>query len=201
MAGALVLLPNFLRSSAAFAASALILSSCKHEEPARIEPVTSSTATSIHRLTMKRLDGAGVPLSSLTGKVLLIVNTASECGNTPQYEGLQALHTKYEKRGFAVLGFPSNDFGGQEPGGSKEIAAFCSSRYGITFPMFEKIKVVGVERAELYSILSTAKGEPQWNFHKYLVDKRGLPVQAWSSGTTPDAPEIAQGIEAALAAP
>jgi glutathione peroxidase len=199
-----VLMPNFLRLPPVFLASVLVFSSCRSSERTRTETLPSaevSSAASIHRLTMKRLDGTNVSLSTFVGKVLLVVNTASECGNTPQYEGLQALHAKYAPNGFAVLGFPSNDFGGQEPGGSKEIAAFCSSRYGVTFPMFEKIKTTGAERAELYAILSAAKGEPQWNFHKYLVDKHGVPVQAWSGATMPDSAEIAQAIDAALAAP
>lgn len=155
-------------------------------------------ARSIHALTMNRLDGSAAPLASFKGKVLLVVNTASECGYTPQYEGLQALHAKYEARGFAVLGFPSNDFGGQEPGSSPEIATFCKTRFGVAFPMFEKVKTTGNERSELYAILSDAKGPPKWNFHKYLIDKAGRPVAAWSSAVVPASPEIARAIDAQL---
>jgi glutathione peroxidase len=149
---------------------------------------------------MKRLDGTPASLSEWKGKVLLIVNTASKCGYTPQYEGLQKLHAKYSPRGFAVLGFPSNDFGGQEPGSSKEIAKFCTSMYAVNFPMFEKIKTIGPERSPLYALLSNAHGEPKWNFHKYLIDKHGAPVQAWPSGIEPGSPDIASAIEAQLAA-
>jgi len=149
---------------------------------------------------MKRLDGTDTSLSVWAGKVLLIVNTASKCGYTPQYEGLQALHAKYTARGFAVLGFPSNDFGGQEPGTSQEISTFCISMYDVNFPMFEKIKTIGQDRSALYALLSDARGEPKWNFHKYLIDKHGSPVQAWPSPVKPDSPEIASAIEAQLAA-
>ncbi len=160
----------------------------------------SNGPASIHALVMNRLDGAETPLSAWAGQVLLIVNTASKCGYTPQYQGLQQLHAKYASRGFAVLGFPSNDFGGQEPGTSEEIAKFCISVYDVNFPMFEKTKTTGQERSPLYAILSEARGAPKWNFHKYLIDKRGNPVAAWGSAMDPGAPEIAAAIEAQLAA-
>jgi len=156
-------------------------------------------APSIHGFNMKRLDGSDASLSNWAGKVVLIVNTASKCGYTPQYQGLQQLHAKYSERGFEVLGFPSNDFGGQEPGTAQEIQNFCVTMYDVNFPMFEKTKVVGAERSPLYALLSDAQGEPKWNFHKYLVDKHGRPVQAWGSKVEPGAPEIASSIEAQLA--
>jgi glutathione peroxidase len=159
----------------------------------------SAAAGSIHGLTMTRLDGTPTALSAWAGKVLLVVNTASKCGYTPQYEGLQQLHAKYSPRGFAVLGFPSNDFGGQEPGTAQEISTFCTSIYAVNFPMFEKIKTVGAERSPLYALLSDAKGAPKWNFHKYLIDKSGKPVQAWASGVTPSSEEITKAIDAQLA--
>jgi glutathione peroxidase len=155
---------------------------------------------SIYGFKMKRLDGTDSSLSDWSGKVLLVVNTASKCGYTPQYQGLQELHTKYGPKGFEVLGFPSNDFGGQEPGTSAEISKFCISMYDVNFPMFEKIKVKGDERAPLYALLSDAYGAPQWNFHKYLIDKQGRPVQAFPSKVEPGSPEVAQAIEAQLAA-
>ena len=158
-------------------------------------------ATVIHSLTVKRLDGADVPLASFSGKVLLIVNTASECGYTPQYEKLQALHSTYAARGFSVLGFPSNDFGGQEPGSAEQIATFCKLHYGVTFPLFQKIKTTGSDRAPLYALLAGEKGEPKWNFHKYLVDKKGRPVEAWPSAIEPSSPEVARAIERELALP
>jgi glutathione peroxidase len=157
-------------------------------------------APSIHSFTMKRLDGTETSLSAWSGKVLLVVNTASKCGYTPQYQGLQQLHTKYSGRGFEVLGFPSNDFGGQEPGTAQEIQNFCISMYDVNFPMFEKTKTIGQERSPLYALLSDAHGEPKWNFHKYLIDKHGRPVQAWPSKVEPGSPEIASAIEAQLAA-
>jgi len=163
------------------------------------EPENAANAPSIHSLTMKRLDGTEAPLSAWSGKVLLIVNTASKCGYTPQYQGLQQLHAKYSERGFAVLGFPSNDFGGQEPGTAEEIASFCVTMYDVNFPMFEKTKTIGQERSALYGILSDARGEPKWNFHKYLIDKQGKPVQAWASAVDPGASEISTAIEAQLA--
>ena len=166
-------------------------------EPA---PPTSSSAGTVYGFDMKRLDGTPASLSEWSGKVLLIVNTASKCGYTPQYEGLQALHAKYSSKGFAVLGFPSNDFGGQEPGTAKEIQSFCTSIYAVNFPMFEKTSVVGAERNGLYALLSDAKGAPGWNFHKYLIDKHGKPVEAWPSKVAPQAPEVVSAIEAQLAA-
>jgi glutathione peroxidase len=162
--------------------------------------VDGAPAPSIHTLTLKRLDGSDSSLSTWAGQVLLIVNTASKCGYTPQYEGLQKLHAEYKERGFAVLGFPSNDFGGQEPGTSEEIAKFCVSIYDVNFPMFEKTVVKGPEQNPLYALLSKGHGEPKWNFHKYLIDKRGRPVAAWPSPVAPSAPEIASAIEAQLAA-
>src|SRR5688572_18975172 len=160
---------------------------------------TPPAAPSIHAFNMKRLDGSDASLSSWAGKVVLIVNTASKCGYTPQYQGLQQLHAKYAERGFEVLGFPSNDFGGQEPGTAQEIQNFCVTMYDVNFPMFEKTKVIGAERSPLYALLSDAQGEPKWNFHKYLVDKHGRPVQAWGSKVEPGAPEIASSIEVQLA--
>ncbi len=154
----------------------------------------------IHSLTVKKLNGEDVSLGAWAGKVVLIVNTASQCGYTPQYTGLETLHAKYEGRGFSVLGFPSNDFGGQEPGSSEQIATFCKTKYGVTFPMFQKVNVKGAERAPLYALLGDAKGEPKWNFHKYLIDKKGHPVAAWPSSVEPSSPEIAQAIERELAA-
>jgi glutathione peroxidase len=168
--------------------------------PAEAASTTGAGAPpSIYPITMKRLDGTETSLSAWSGKVLLIVNTASKCGYTPQYQGLQQLHAKYSERGFEVLGFPSNDFGGQEPGTSEEIAKFCISIYDVNFPMFEKTKTIGNERSALYSLLSEAHGEPKWNFHKYLIDKQGRPVQAWPSKVDPGSPEIVSAIEAQLA--
>jgi glutathione peroxidase len=136
------------------------------------------------------------------GQVLLVVNTASKCGLTPQYEGLEALHQKYGGKGFAVLGFPSNDFMGQEPGTEAEIQEFCTLTYGVKFPMFEKVVVRGSEATPLFRELAAATGDqPGWNFHKYLIGRDGAVVASFGSRTKPDAPEIIAAIEKAIAAP
>nr|WP_183959923.1 glutathione peroxidase [Chiayiivirga flava] len=140
-------------------------------------------------------------LCQYEGKVLLVVNTASKCGFTPQYEGLEALHARLAERGFAVLGFPSNDFMGQEPGSEAEIQEFCTLTYGVKFPMFEKVHVVGDEVTPLYRDLEQATGEaPGWNFHKYLIDRSGKPVGSFGSRTKPDDAALLERIEALLAA-
>jgi glutathione peroxidase len=134
------------------------------------------------------------------GRVLLVVNTASKCGFTPQYEGLEALHATLESRGFSVLGFPSNDFMGQEPGTEAEIAEFCTLTYGVKFPMFEKVAVKGDAATPLYARLQAATGEaPGWNFHKYLVDREGNVVASFGSRTKPDDPAMLAKIEELLA--
>ncbi|MGN7831293.1 glutathione peroxidase [Pseudoxanthomonas sp. 22568] len=135
------------------------------------------------------------------GQVLLIVNTASKCGFTPQYEGLEALHRKYAGRGFAVLGFPSNDFKGQEPGNEQQIQEFCTLTYGVKFPMFEKVHVIGPETTPLYRSLSQATGvAPGWNFHKYLVARDGRVVANFPSKIKPDDPALVAAIERELKA-
>ena len=143
-----------------------------------------------------------VSLCQFRGKVLLIVNTASECGYTPQYDGLEKLYRRYRDKGFAVLGFPANDFGGQEPGVNKEIAQFCQVNYGITFPMFAKTSVVGANANPLYRALAAKTGKPpRWNFHKYLLDRSGEPVAAFESAVEPTDPRLTAQIEKLLAAP
>ena len=135
------------------------------------------------------------------GKVLLIVNTASKCGFTPQYEGLEAMHAELAPRGFAVLGFPSNDFMGQEPGSEEQIQEFCTLTYGVKFPMFEKVSVIGDEVTPLYQRLKADAGEaPAWNFHKYLVDRSGKVVASFGSRTKPDDPKLRAEIERLLGA-
>jgi glutathione peroxidase len=140
-----------------------------------------------------------VSLCQFRGKVLLIVNTASECGYTPQYEGLEKLYRRYRDKGFAILGFPANDFGAQEPGSNKEIAQFCQVNYGITFPMFTKTSVVGANANPLFRELAAITGKPpRWNFHKYLLDKAGQPVAAFESAVEPDDPKVTTQIEKLL---
>jgi glutathione peroxidase len=136
------------------------------------------------------------------GEVLLVVNTASKCGFTPQYEGLEAMHAKYHARGFSVLGFPSNDFLGQEPGTEQQIQEFCKLTYGVKFPMFEKVHVKGRETTPLYRSLKAATGEaPAWNFHKYLIDRQGRVVASYGSRTKPDDKALVAKLESLLAAP
>ncbi|MCD9086709.1 glutathione peroxidase [Stenotrophomonas sp. SY1] len=136
------------------------------------------------------------------GKVLLIVNTASKCGFTPQYEGLEALQQELSGRGFAVLGFPSNDFKGQEPGSEEQIQEFCTLTYGVKFPMFQKVHVVGPETTPLYQDLTRATGvAPGWNFHKYLIGRNGQVVAQFPSRVRPDDAQLRAAIERELAAP
>ena len=152
--------------------------------------------------TVSSLTGSPTPLCRYQGKVLLVVNTASQCGYTPQYEGLEKLYKRYAARGLVVLGFPSNDFGGQEPGSDKEIADFCQVNYGVSFPMFTKITVKGSGVNPFYAMLSQRTGkQPAWNFHKYLVDRRGEKVLSFESAVTPDDPRLLKEIERLLAQP
>ena len=141
-------------------------------------------------------DNAPLPLCQYAGKVLLVVNTASYCGFTSQYEGLEALYEKLAKRGLVVLGFPSNDFGEQEPGSDKEIADFCRLTYGVQFPMTSKTVVVGAQANPFYRQLAATTGSsPRWNFHKYLIARDGKRVVAFDSRTKPDDPKLTRTIE------
>ena len=141
-------------------------------------------------------------LCEFTGKVVLVVNTASQCGYTPQYEGLEALYKRYRQRGFVVVGFPSNDFGGQEPGTNREVAEFCKLNYGVSFPMFEKIAVTGPAASPLYAALAQRAGSaPRWNFHKYLIDRDGNRVTSFGSEVAPADPRVTRQIERMLADP
>ncbi|MGH7765866.1 MAG: glutathione peroxidase [Candidatus Binatia bacterium] len=145
------------------------------------------------------LKDEAVSLCQFSGKVLLIVNTASECGYTPQYDGLEKLYRRYRDKGFAVLGFPANDFGAQEPGSNKQIAEFCQVNYGITFPMFTKTSVVGANANPLFRDLAAKTGKPpRWNFHKYLLDRAGQPVVAFESAVEPTDPRLTSQIEKLL---
>ena len=150
--------------------------------------------------TVKQPAGDPTPLSSYAGKVLLIVNVASKCGFTPQYEGLEALYRKYRDRGLVVLGFPSNDYGSQEPGSNKEIAEFCRTTYGIEFPMFEKTSGVRVAANPLYAELVARTGQsPKWNFHKYLIDRSGRKIESFGSDVEPGAKPFVSRVERMLA--
>ncbi len=157
------------------------------------------SAGSFYDLSTRTLAGEPAPLSAWKGRVTLVVNTASKCGLTPQYEGLEKLHRELSGAGFAVLGFPSNDFMGQEPGTPEEIRAFCDAKYQVTFPLFEKVAVKGDAKCDLYRFL-TAGGleEPTWNFTKYLVGRDGRVLARFGPRTAPDDPELRAAIDAAL---
>src|SRR5256885_8851533 len=161
-------------------------------------------AASLHEIQVKDIDGKETKLNAYKGKVLLIVNVASKCGLTPQYQALEGLHEKYKDKGFAVLGFPCNQFMGQEPGTNEEIKQFCSSKYNVSFPLFDKLDVNGPNRHPLYSALagkeSPFPGDIKWNFGKFLIGRDGKIIKRFEPKTTPDSPEVVQAIEAALAA-
>lgn len=149
---------------------------------------------------MKNLDGKPLDLCEFSGKVVLAVNTASYCGNTPQYKGLEALYQKYKDKGLVVVGFPANDFGAQEPGSSKEIKDFCELTYGVKFPMAEKTSVVPGKANPVFAQLTRMTGDaPEWNFHKYLVARDGRRAFSYSARTQPESGEIVKQIEALLA--
>lgn len=161
-------------------------------------------ASSVHEFTMETISGTPVPLANYKGKVMLLVNVASYCGYTYQYEGLQALFTKYKDQGLVVVGFPANNFGEQEPDTNATIGAFCKAKFGVTFPMFGKISVAGSDKAPLYQFLTDKKanpktgGEIQWNFTKFLVDTNGKVIARFEPGVEPQSKELTTAIEAAL---
>ena len=163
-----------------------------------------ASADSIHQIAVKDINEKETSLGTYKGKVLLIVNVASKCGLTPQYKSLEATQQKYKDKGFTVLGFPCNQFGGQEPGTNEEIQKFCSSKYDVTFPLFDKIDVNGLKRHPLYTAVagkdSAFPGDIKWNFGKFLIGRDGKIIKRFEPKTAPDAPEVVQAIEAALAA-
>jgi glutathione peroxidase len=172
-------------------------------EPSKMPAKQSASALDFKA---KSIDGKDVNLSDYKGKVVLMVNTASKCGLTPQYKGLQALYDKYKDQGLVVIGFPANNFGGQEPGTEAEIKEFCSTKYNVTFPMMSKISVKGDDKHPLYQYLTEGKagedfkGDIEWNFAKFLVDRNGNVMARFSARTTPDAPQVTETVEKALAA-
>lgn len=159
------------------------------------------TVSPLLNRTMKSLDGKTVNLADYQGKVIMIVNTASKCGNTPQYAGLEDLYKKYKDRGFVILGFPANNFAGQEPGTDSQIKEFCTQNYGVTFPMFSKISVKGPDQDPLYTFLTDTKTDPKyggdidWNFAKFLVNRKGELVARFKAGHKPTEPDVTQAIE------
>ena len=161
------------------------------------------SAAGLRDIPVKDIDGKDTSLKPYAGKVMLIVNVASKCGYTPQYKGLEAIYEKYKDKGLVVLGFPCNQFGGQEPGTNEEIKQFCSLKYNVTFPMFDKIEVNGPNRHPLYVALagkdSPFPGDIKWNFNKFLIGRDGKIIKRFDSRSTPESPEVTQAIEAALA--
>jgi glutathione peroxidase len=146
----------------------------------------SAAGASLYSLKATALDGSPVDLATFKGKVALVVNTASKCGLTPQYKGLEAMYRELSDKGFVVLGFPSNDFMKQEPGTAEEIAEFCQVNYGVTFPLFAKGPVTGETKGEVFQLLTKELEEPTWNFTKYLVDQEGKVVARFGPRTTPE---------------
>lgn len=162
--------------------------------------------SSIQDIALRTLDGASASLADYRGKALLLVNVASQCGLTPQYAGLERLHQRYADQGFAVLGFPCNQFGGQEPGNAEEIETFCSTTYGVTFPMFEKADVNGADQQPLYAELTRVPdqddeaGDIQWNFEKFVLTTDGTVAGRFRPGTEPESDALIKVIEAELPA-
>jgi len=158
---------------------------------------------SLYDIPLKDIDGKDTSLKAYKGKVLLIVNVASKCGLTPQYSALEELQKKYQAKGFTVLGFPCNDFASQEPGTPEQIKSFCSTKYDVTFPLFEKLHVKGAEQHPLYVALSGKEspfpGDVKWNFGKFLISRDGKIVERFEPKTKPDSPEVTAAIEAAIA--
>jgi glutathione peroxidase len=165
---------------------------------------TTLTAASLYDIPLKDIDGKATTLAAYQGKAVLIVNVASKCGYTKQYAALEATYQKYRAQGFVILGFPCNQFGGQEPGTNEEIKQFCSTKFSVTFPLFDKVEVNGANRHPLYTALagegSPFPGNIKWNFGKFLLGKDGKILGRYESKVTPDSAELTKAIEAALAA-
>jgi glutathione peroxidase len=161
-------------------------------------------ASSLYEFTMNSLEGKPMPMADFKGKVMLLVNVASRCGYTPQYDGLEALYEKYKGQGLVVIGFPANNFGGQEPGTNAEIRDFCERTYHVKFPMYSKTSVKGADKTPLYQFLTSSaanpstSGEIQWNFTKFLVDRSGKVIQRFEPDVEPQSREVVAAIEKAL---
>lgn len=167
-----------------------------------ILPIASIMAAPIDQIPFKTMDGKAASLKDYAGKVILVVNVASRCGNTPQYAALEKLYRQYGPQGFVILGFPCNDFGAQEPGTNEEIKTFCTSKYEVTFPIFNKIHVKGPEQAPLYTVLtgpgSKFPGDVKWNFGKFLIGRNGGVLARFEPGVKPDNTVIVSAIDTAL---
>jgi glutathione peroxidase len=167
-----------------------------------VAAVLAKNMAPIHEIPLKDIDGKATSLGAFAGKTILLVNVASKCGYTPQYEALEEVHRRYKDRGFTVVGVPCNDFGSQEPGSNKEIKEFCSSKYNVSFPLLDKIHVKGPEQHPLYAHLTgkdaAYPGDIKWNFGKFLIGPDGKVLKRWDSGVKPDSKEVADAIEASL---
>ncbi len=161
-------------------------------------------AENIYGFTPAAIDGKPAPLAAFKGKAMLVVNVASKCGYTPQYKALESVYEEYKDKGLVIVGFPANNFGGQEPGSNEEIQTFCSRTYNVTFPMMSKISVKGDDQAPLYKYLTSpaanasTTGDIKWNFTKFLVDRQGNVVARFEPAVTPDSPEVKAAIDKAL---
>ena len=189
---------------AAAGAGALFLSRGQVTGNAQTKPKQEKAMKSIYDIPVKTIDGKPATLGDYKGKVLLVVNVASQCGYTPQYEGLEKIYKQYQSKGLVVLGFPANNFGGQEPGTEAEIVTFCSTNYGVTFPMFSKLSAAGADIHPLYKFLTEKETNPNfagkinWNFNKFLIDKNGNPIARFDSADKPESAKVTQAIEQAL---
>jgi glutathione peroxidase len=181
-----------------------LLAGCSKAKDPQPQPKATLEAPSMWTAGIKTLQGAPTSLAAFKGKALLLVNVASQCGNTPQYEQLEALQKKYEPKGFTVVGFPCNQFGEQEPGSAQEIAEFCKANYGVTFPLMEKIEVNGLHRHPIYAELTKVAdasgnaGDIHWNFEKFVVSADGTTIKRFAPKTQPDDPTVIAAIEQAL---
>ena len=158
----------------------------------------ASQAVSPLTFVVKDIDGKDYDLSQLKGKVVLFVNVASKCGNTPQYKGLEAMYEKYSPQGLVIVGFPANNFHAQEPGSNEEIKEFCTSKYDVKFPMMSKISVAGDDQHPLYKMLTDAKGKVTWNFDKFIVGRDGTLIEHFAAKIKPEYPKVTDAVEAAL---
>ncbi|MEY4166446.1 MAG: glutathione peroxidase [Blastocatellia bacterium] len=177
----------------------LLMTSARTAQPAALP-----AGSSIYEIPVRDIKGKALRLEQYKGKVMLIVNVASRCGYTPQYNGLQQLYDRYQSRGLVVLGFPANNFGGQEPGTDAEIAQFCSMKYSVSFPMFAKLSADGQDIHPLYQFLTNRQTNPRfsgpitWNFNKFLIDRAGQPIARFDSSDRPDSEKVVQAVENAL---
>ena len=183
-------------------AALLLLNQIIAQDNSTTKNESGTLTDNINNITVLDMNDKEVNLSSYNGKVLLIVNVASECGNTPQYAGLEEIYKEFEPKGFEILAFPCNDFGGQEPGTNEEIKTFCTANYGVTFKLFDKIKVLGPDKSPLYAVLTdnsvTGKGDVKWNFEKFLIDRDGKIVARFGNKVQPTSEKVVSAIETQL---